>query len=91
MCCIFLRESFPAEYTLLLSGTVKIIIVVIVLQDLSQPKSEVLPPDGALAVSLLRHQVTEKMIYPSLLILLPPFHNILCDHIARFRIYEDNL
>lgn len=28
----------------------------VALQDLSQPKSEITPPDGALAVSLLRHQ-----------------------------------
>jgi len=28
------------------------------LQDISQPKSEVTPPDGLLAVPLLRHQVT---------------------------------
>lgn len=34
-----------------------------ILQDLSQPTSEALPPDGVLSVSLMKHQVGNSLFF----------------------------
>ena len=48
MCAICLYLSHNMLYGVLL---------IVLRQDLSQPKSEAVPPEGTLAVTLLRHQV----------------------------------
>lgn len=60
-CCLVILESFSGINVIIAMYFVSKILMRLrlwhALQDLSQPKSEASPPDGVLAVPLLRHQV----------------------------------